>query len=305
MNAVEPNTELAKVMRTVAEYAQNSSGAKRTVALHILDHLEDMAFVTLDQVAKITNISASTITRTVSAMGFRGYPEFQEEIREIIKMRLSPDRRSRLLPPVESSGSCATALRYDRENLAALESLNPVEKFEQAVSLLTKAKAVHLCGMQASWATISIFGNYLSQIRPGVRVLNLAGMALSEQLLDIAPRDVFVLLTLPHYHSFAVGIAEDALELGCSLISVTDNPHSPIGLKSDVAFAVPYKSASFFNSHVAACSLFGALITEVNFAIRKKALERLTRHEKMLRSWDLYLDPAAEKQNNHRNGNRS
>jgi DNA-binding MurR/RpiR family transcriptional regulator len=170
-----------------------------------------------------------------------------------------------------------------------------VEKFERAVELLIKAKSIHLCGMQASYGTISILGNYLSQIRPGIRVVRLTEMALSEQILDFDSGDAFFLLSLPQYHSFAVGIAEEALKRGCSLLSVTDSPHSPIGLKSDVAFAVPYKSASFFNSHVAACSLFGVLITGVNLAIRENALERLTRHEEQLHRWNLYVRVSEEK----------
>jgi DNA-binding MurR/RpiR family transcriptional regulator len=288
-------TELENLTRDIAKYAQNVSGAKRTVALHILQHLEDMAFVTLDEVAKVTQISASTITRTVSAMGFKGYPEFQEEIREIIKMKLLPAERSRMLPPTESTQNYMTSLRYDRENLEVLETLNSVEKFEQAVELLVKAKSIHLCGMQASYGTISVFANYLSQIRPGVSVVRLTEMALSEQILDFTKQDVFFLLSLPQYHSFAIGLAEEALKKGCSLLSVTDSPHSPIGLKSDVAFAVPYKSASFFNSHVAACSLLGVLITGVNCAIKKKALERLTQHEEQLRRWKLYVEMSKDK----------
>lgn len=288
--------ELERVMRVLNEYALTASGAKRHVAAHLMSHLEEIAFVNLDQVAKATGISASTITRTASEMGFKGFPGLQDEVREIVKMKLLPAGRSRILPATESSQNYAISLKIDRENLEYLEELNPVEKFEQAVALIVKARSVHVCGMQASHGPANIFSNYLSQIRPGVRLLSLWDMSLSEQVLDIAGQDVLLVFALPQYHTFSLGIAEDALQRGCSLISITDNPLSPLGLKSAVAFAVPYKSASFFNSHVAACSLLNALLAGVNLAVKQKALKRLTEHEELLHKWNLYEKNGESKQ---------
>lgn len=288
---MDPHLGLEKVMHVLAEYSLAASGAKRRVAAYLMSHLEEVAFVTLDKVGKATGISASTITRTVSEMGFRGFPGFQGEIREIIKMKLLPAGRSRILPVTGTSKSYSASLKIDRENLEDLENLNPTEKFEQATALISKARLVHVCGMQASHGPAGIFGNYLSQIRPGVRLFNLRDMSLSEQILDMTEQDVLLVCSLPPYHTFSVGIADDALKRGCSLITVTDNPLSTLGLKSTVAFAVPYKSASFFNSHVAACSLLNSLLSGINLAIKQKALKRLTEHEELLNRWRLYETP--------------
>ena len=285
---MKANSGLEKIMHRLAEYSQTASGAKRSVANYLATHLEEIAFFNLDQIAKSTGISASTVTRTVSEIGFKGYPGLQNEVREIVRMKLLPAERSRILSITEESQAYATSLKFDRENLEYLADLNPIEKFEQAAALLSRARCVYLCGMQSSHGPILTFGSFLSQIRTGVHVISLSDMSLSEQILEFTDQDVLMVLALPHYHAFSVGIAEDALKRGCTLISITDNAHSSLGLKSAVAFAVPYRSASFFNSHAASCSLLSALIAGIYLANKKNSQKRLTEHEELLRKWNLY-----------------
>jgi DNA-binding MurR/RpiR family transcriptional regulator len=283
------DSSFEKINIRIALFIEKASGAKKKVAQFFLENIEDIAFITLDQIKQRIDISASTITRTASEIGFKGFPDFQNSVRECIKKNLmSPVERLKEVRSSNVHESFIDSLKKDRINLRQLEQLNSVEKFNEAISIFAKAKNVYLCGMQASCGSIYIFGNYLSQIRSGVHYINLMNMALSEQILEMKKEDVLLVFSLPRYNRFSIRIAKEALERGCSLVSVTDNSFGSLGLISTVAFSVPYESVGFFNSHVAACSLLQALLAGINLKIRSKALVRLDQYSKLLDKWELY-----------------
>lgn len=285
---MDRNLSFEKVIPRVASFAENASGAKKKVAEYFVEHTESIAFLTLDQISQKIGISASTITRTASEIGFKGFPDFQNSVQECIKNYLmSPADRLRETKYNNVFECLASSLKLDRSNLEQLERLNSVEKFEKAIDLIVSTRRVHLCGMQDSYGPIVIFGNHLSQLRTGVHSLNLMNMAVSEQVLEMRKQDVLLVVSLPRYNKFTIRIAEEALERGCSLISVTDNSFSSLGLKSTVAFSVPFESGSFFNSHVAVCSLLQALLTGINLKIKDDAIVRLTEHNALLEKWSL------------------
>jgi len=282
------NSLFEKIILRVASFAEKTSGAKKKVAKYFIENTENIAFLTLDQISQKIGISASTITRTISEIGFKGFPDFQDSVQECIKSYLkSPADRLREIKYSNTFECLVSSLKSDRINLERLERLNSVEKYEKAIDLLVNARNVHLCGMQDSFGSVAIFGNYLSQLRTGVHCVNLMNMSVSEQVLEMRGQDVLIVVSLPRYSNFTIRIAEEALERGCSLISVTDNSFSSIGLKSTVAFSVPFDSISFFNSHVATCSILQALLAGINLKIKDEAIIRLTDHNNLLEKWDL------------------
>lgn len=283
------NLSFEKIILRVASFAENASGAKKKVSKYFIEHMEDIAFLTLDQIAQKVGISASTITRTVSEIGFKGFPDFQNSVQECIKIYLmSPADRFRKAKYGNAFECFASSLKFDRDNLEQLEQLNSGEKFVKAIDLIVSARNVHLCGMQDSYGPIIILGNYLSQLRSGVHCVNLTNMAISGQILDMTDQDVLLVVSLPRYNKFTIKIADEALERGCSLVSVTDNSFSSLGLKSTIAFSVPYESVGFFNSHVAVCSLLQALLAGINLKIKDEAISRLTEHNNLLEKWSMF-----------------
>ena len=61
---------------------EGCSRAQRDVALYIIDHLEESAFQTAEQLAAQVQTSSSTVVRFSQALGFEGFPELQTAARE-------------------------------------------------------------------------------------------------------------------------------------------------------------------------------------------------------------------------------
>ena len=58
------------------------SRSQKDVAQYVVDHLDEVAFHTAEELARRANTSSSTVVRFTQALGFEGFPELQEAARE-------------------------------------------------------------------------------------------------------------------------------------------------------------------------------------------------------------------------------
>src|SRR5947208_17043315 len=81
--------------QTLAAYIQarfdEFSRSQKDVAQYIVDHLDEAAFQTAEELARRANTSSSTVVRFSQALGFEGFPELQGAARdEYRRMHATP-----------------------------------------------------------------------------------------------------------------------------------------------------------------------------------------------------------------------
>src|SRR6188474_2865130 len=62
----------------IRERFEEFSRSQKDVARYIVDHLEEAAFQTAEELARRADTSSSTVVRFSQALGFDGYPELQQ-----------------------------------------------------------------------------------------------------------------------------------------------------------------------------------------------------------------------------------
>ena len=71
----------ARGHQTLSAYIQarfdEFSRSQKDVAQYIVDHLDEVAFQTAEELARRANTSSSTVVRFSQALGFEGFPELQ------------------------------------------------------------------------------------------------------------------------------------------------------------------------------------------------------------------------------------
>src|SRR3989440_5610792 len=65
------------------------SRSQKDVAQYIVDHLDEAAFQTAEELARRASTSSSTVVRFSQALGFEGFPELQQAAREEYRRRPS------------------------------------------------------------------------------------------------------------------------------------------------------------------------------------------------------------------------
>src|SRR6059058_5909620 len=63
------------------------SRSQKDVAQYVVDHLDEVAFHTAEELARRANTSSSTVVRFSQALGFEGFPELQQAARDEYRRR--------------------------------------------------------------------------------------------------------------------------------------------------------------------------------------------------------------------------
>ena len=73
------------------------SRSQKDVARYIVDHLDEAAFQTAEELARRASTSSSTVVRFSQALGFEGYPELQQAAIEEYRCR-APENDGAVCP---------------------------------------------------------------------------------------------------------------------------------------------------------------------------------------------------------------
>ncbi len=84
--------------QTLSAYIQarfdEFSRSQKDVAQYIVDHLDEVAFQTAEELARRANTSSSTVVRFSQALGFEGFPELQHAAREEYRRKVAAGPRA-------------------------------------------------------------------------------------------------------------------------------------------------------------------------------------------------------------------
>ena len=82
---------MSQALQTISDRIQqeldNLTRAERQLALSILENYPASGLGSLAVLAKDANVSAPTVARMVQKLGFKGYPDFQAELREELRAK--------------------------------------------------------------------------------------------------------------------------------------------------------------------------------------------------------------------------
>src|SRR4051794_29102916 len=76
--ATKTSTQLKSLSDYIQERFDEFSRSQKDVARYIVDHLDEAAFLTAEELARRASTSSSTVVRFSQALGFEGYPELQQ-----------------------------------------------------------------------------------------------------------------------------------------------------------------------------------------------------------------------------------
>lgn len=263
-------------------FAHASKGAKRQVALFLLENMQDAAFMNVGEIAARAGVSPGTVSRVAQAMGFSGFPDIQERIREVIRNNIAPAARMERANVTEFDWN--RSLDMDMENLRNVLQRNTLESLRSAADLMVKASAVHVMGTRSSYSLAYFLAFNFGQIHENTHLVNLSPGHFVEMVRMLKPGEVFIAIGLPRYQRETVTMARRAKEIGCTVLAITDSLFSPLATVSDIALLVPCDTLSFFNSYVAGFGLVNGLITQAALNQKAESAKRLkesnTLHER-------------------------
>jgi DNA-binding MurR/RpiR family transcriptional regulator len=281
------------VAELVRQRLNTLSPAERKLARVLLASYPIAGLESVVRFAERAGVSPPTVTRFVTRLGFRGYPEFQEMLRVEVQARLSsPLTRYRGEEPGRGTDSVlADALEVAAHNLKATPELLSHRDANEAVELLADIRRrVMVIGGRVSGPLARYFAAQLHLLRPGVGLVDAERSAPAQQLIDLRKGDVLVVFDYRRYQADTIESARVAAAHGCNVVLLTDPWLSPVSAFARQVIVTSVDPVGPFDSLVGATALVEALVAAVLSRLGPRAQSRMQNLER-LRSGDVIGAP--------------
>ena len=272
-------------------YDQFTQSQKR-IAEYVVEHSQEVAFSTVDQMAERLDVNPSTIVRFAYRLGLNGFPDLQERMQELVRGQLSrtagPISESQAAGHLDST-SFGASLSHDWQNLhhtiAGLDSAT----LDAAVNVLARARRVYVVAGFWTFPVAQYFALELDRLRSNISLLASNDAFAPPRLVEIKPEDCMLAFTFPPYAKATYHIALWAKENKAKVIAVTNSPISALGQIGDIILLADSAGIGVHNSMVAPMAVANALLNGVAAAKGTSALKRYSRHDRLMHRWDAFL----------------
>lgn len=141
------------------------SRSQKDVGQYIVDHLDEAAFQTAEELARRASTSSSTVVRFAQALGFEGFPELQAAARDEYRRAresgngLAAELSTPPLFPIDQTDFEAS-LAADHTNLEDTARKIDRDEVAASVQLISRAERILLCGTDQ----MAFFASYLRHL---------------------------------------------------------------------------------------------------------------------------------------------
>jgi len=234
------------------------SRSQKDVAQYIVDHLDDVAFQTAEELARRANTSSSTVVRFSQALGFEGYPELQGAAREEYRRRVEAGTDAAPLFSLDQS-AFETALAADHANVEETARKASRSQIDAAVEAIARSERILLVGTDQ----MAFFASYLRHLLMLLDLRAEVAASPSQEALGRLSRiddgTLVVGLSAGRPHPLVVRAMKLARHRRAATIAITDATLSEVAKLAQVRLYYSSNSPAYARSHTALLSLIQAL----------------------------------------------
>ena len=269
------------------EKAPEFSKGQRMIAGYITQSYDKAAFMTASKLGKTVGVSESTVVRFAVDLGFDGYPSMQKAMREMVLNRLTSVQRIKVASNrIGDHDVVSTVIQADIDKLRQTEETVSREEFQASVNAVLEAKRVFIIGVRSAAPLANFLGYYLNYMFNNVHIVTASGTSeMFEKIVGVNREDVVIAFSFPRYSTATVKAAQYCRTTGATVIAITDNAQSPLGVNADHVICTKSDMVSLVDSLVAPLSVVNALIVAIA-AKREDEVHRT--FETLEHIWDQY-----------------
>lgn len=275
------------LMNRINRYYGSMSKGQKLLANYIADYYDKAVFLTAAKLGETVGVSESTVVRFAMTLGYKGYPDFQKALEEMVRNKLNSIQRMEVTyGRISQPKILESVLRSDEEKIK--ETLQNIDDraFEMAVGTILNADKVYVIGIRSCASLASFLAFYLNLIFENVVLLNTNNSSeIFEQMIRINSKDVIIGISFPRYSMRTLKALEFANNRNAKVITLTDSVNSPMNLYSSCNLIARSDMASIVDSLVAPLSVINALIVSL---CMKKQDEVASTLEVLENIWDEY-----------------
>jgi DNA-binding MurR/RpiR family transcriptional regulator len=232
------------------------SRSQKDVAQYVVDHLDEVAFHTAEELARRANTSSSTVVRFSQALGFEGFPELQEAAREEYRHHHRTAKTPDLATPLFSFEQAVAADHVNVEDTARRVSRSEVDG---AIEAIAAAERILIAGTDQ----MAFFASYLRHLLMLLDVRAEIAASPSQEALSrlgrIDERTLVIGLSAGRPHPLVVRAMKIARHRRAATLAIVDATLSDVSKLSERTLYYSSNSPAFVRSHTGLLSILQAL----------------------------------------------
>lgn len=274
-------TGLPAVYELIHAHMDELSEAERRVARSLLTDYPASGLGTSHSLAAAAGVSAPTVVRFATRLGFEGFSDLQQHLRaEISGSASSPVQRT--LAQGIAAGTHTTfsaAMQHRMDAIATTMRMAPAVEVAAAARLIAgTTKQVLVAGGFFSMSIARILAVQLSQIRRDVVFVEEPLRRDVGLVLDARRGSVLVVFDLRRYEPSALELARQAKDSGLDIVLLTDRWMSPVAAVADTVLPVDVEAVPF-DTFVALLAVVETVVESVLEETGARGLKRMDRWE--------------------------
>lgn len=256
--------------------------SEQRVALYVLGHMNDIAFFTLDELARQVDVSTTTVLRFCRRLDFDGFKQFQQTVRTDLKY--SPDLMDKFHRTTDNQLGNTLLAQTVQQGIRCIQQTFrqiPFEMVEDAVKRIAEARRVYTFGMRESQALAVYTYSRLLTVRGDVFLYQEGFTGNVEALLSSTDADVFVVFLFHRYTRQTLRILEALKDRNVQIILITSPPVERVARFATVLLPCQVDASGIKNSALAPICLVDYLCNAVAMASAEEALQRMKQSEEL------------------------
>ncbi len=250
----------------------------RRIAAYLLEHPEDVALFSVQELATELRTGPASIIRTVQKLGYTGLAELKKALRRTLQRGRSPleqfgmslDDAGGEVPP-----AVAAIAKREARNIADTMRAFDERAFRGAVDALARAQIVYVLGVGVSAHLAGLAAFVLQHVGLRSFALQHTGLRLSEQLIRAGKRDALLAFSFPPYSAQTIEASHLAREQGVSVVAITNHAVAPIAACCGVLLVAKTDSLTPSNSMSAPLVMVHGLAAAIAQRVRPRSLKAI------------------------------
>ena len=279
-----------ELMNRINERYSALSKGQKMIAAYITDYYYKAVFLTAAKLGEEVGVSESTVVRFAMQLGYKGYPQFQQALAELVRVKLdSVQQMENVYGRISQSEILTTVLTSDAKRIQETLEMIDEHAFDMAVDAMLKAKHIYVIGIRSCAPLAEFLVFYLNMMFDNVRLVHTnSSSELFEQMMYIGRDDVIIGISFPRYSMRVLKAMEFANNRNARVITLTDSVHSPMNLYSSCNLVAQSDMSSIVDSLAAPLSVINALIMAICMKRQKKVVRNLEMIEQLWEEYQVY-----------------
>ena len=290
-------TQSNPVIKNIGEHLESLTPKGKILGEFTIQNPRKVVFMTTRELAEACDVSEATVVRFVAQLGYDGYADFLQELRDYVETGMTLKDRVDL-PGVKGPGA-------NRLHRVVFDEMNNLKKFYETVDMKTlerfvkaveESESVYLIGSRISYTYAYYLGWALTKVRKGIRILKGSDSATIDWMANAPEQSLVVMIATSRYPNELIRLSKVVRRLGHSLYLITDNKLCPLIPFANETLIAPSKSISLIGSPTAILCVANYIALELAGRIEDNGPD--SHPEKLERVYlenDILFDLTAEK----------